>query len=191
MEAKSKVRFGLKNVHYAVVTETQNEDGSITTSYGAVKKWNGAVNLTLDPEGDSKEFYADDMAYAHLETNAGYTGSLESAIVPDDVLINVFNMVKVGTSGIAEYSDRELHYIALAFEISGDAAKRRYVYYRVALSRPGVGGKTVENSKEVDTQSCDLSATQRPDDYLIKYSVDEDDPVYADFFKSIVLPEVA
>lgn len=188
---KSKILFGLKNVHYAVVTETADENGAITTSYGDVKKWNGAVKLELSAEGSSKEFYADDMAYAHLSTNAGYSGSLESALVPDDVLINVFNMVKVGTSGIAEYSDKEQKYIALAFEISGDKSKRRYVFYRVALSRPAISSETVAEDKEALTQSCDLTATQRPDDYLVKYSVDEGDTAYADFFTSIVVPTKA
>lgn len=188
---KSKIAFGLKNVHYAVVTETVGEDGSITSSYGPVKKWNGAVKLELSAEGNSKEFHADDMAYAHLSTNAGYSGSLETALVPDDVLINVFNMVKVGTSGIAEYSNREQNYIALSFEISGDKSKRRYIFYRVALTRPAVNGETETDDKDALTQSCDMTATQRPDDYLVKYSVDDDDDAYATFFDEVVLPDAA
>ena len=189
MADKSKILFGLKNVHYAVVTETIGEDGSVTSTYSTPKRWNGAVKLELSAEGSSKEFYADDMAYAHLSTNAGYSGSLESALVPDDVLVEVFGMKRIGEGGIAEYSDKEQKYIALAFEISGDASKRRYVFYRVALTRPAISSETVAEDKEALTQSCDLTATQRPDDYLVKYSVDEGDSAYADFFKSVVVPE--
>ena len=54
----NKIKFGLKNVHYAVVTET---DGEIT--YDTPKPIRGAVNLTLDAAGESVQFYADDSVY--------------------------------------------------------------------------------------------------------------------------------
>lgn len=184
----NKVQFGLKNVHYAVVTETVGLDGAITSSYGTVKKWNGAVNIDLSKNGSSEEFYADDRAYYHLETNAGYSGSIECALVPDDILKDVFGMVADSTNGgIAEYSDVEQKYIALLFEISGDASAKRYCFYRVALSRPSVSSSTTTEGKEVKTQTCDLSATQRPDDYLIKYAVTSDDDAYNDFFDAVVV----
>ena len=58
----NKVKFGLKNVHYAVVTETVT-DGVISISYGTPKRIPGAVNLTLDAAGEPVEFYADDIVY--------------------------------------------------------------------------------------------------------------------------------
>ena len=69
----NKIKYGLKNVHYAVITE--DEDGSIT--YGTPKRIPGAVNLTLEPQGEQAEFYADDMRYFSAFANSGYSGSLE------------------------------------------------------------------------------------------------------------------
>ena len=53
----NKVKFGLKNVHYAVVTT--NSTGK--ESYGTPVAWPGAVNLSLDAEGDTNSFDADDI----------------------------------------------------------------------------------------------------------------------------------
>ena len=47
-EARNKVEFGLRNVHYAVITE--GDDGAIT--YGTPTKIPGAVSITMDKSGD-------------------------------------------------------------------------------------------------------------------------------------------
>ena len=54
MANENKVQFGLKNVHYAVL------NGSVYAEPVSVP---GAVNLSMDAEGDMQKFYADDVAY--------------------------------------------------------------------------------------------------------------------------------
>lgn len=44
----NKVKFGLKNVHYAPITSIA-DDGTVT--YGTVGEIKGAVNLSMDPNG--------------------------------------------------------------------------------------------------------------------------------------------
>lgn len=188
--ANSKVRFGLKNVHYAVVTETLGEDGKITTSYGAVKAWPGAVNLDLSAEGSVDNFYADDYAYYTLSANNGYTGSFESALIPEDVYINVFGQTKTSDGLVTESTDDEIKYIALMFEVDGDADKRRNVFYRCALARPNAGSNTVEESKEVQTQTVDITVTARPDDGKVKAYCDADASAYAGFFSAVPVAPV-
>lgn len=184
----NKIMSGLKNVHYAIATETVGEDGSITTSYGTPKAWKGAVSISLAQTGSNDNFFADDSIYANLFSNQGYNGSLEMALVPDDVNTDVFGMIKDENGGIAEYNDAKPKYIALMFEFSGDSQNRRFCFYRVALNRPNVESSTKTESPEAKTQSLDMTATSRPDDGLVKYYCDEDSALYANWYKSVTLP---
>lgn len=61
---KNKVRFGLKNCYYAKATF--DEDGNVT--YDTPKRLPGAVSIGLDPEGESENFYADDISDLDLVT---------------------------------------------------------------------------------------------------------------------------
>ena len=99
----NKIKFGLKNTHYAVVTETTNPStGVVTSSYGTVKAWPGSVNLTLDAAGEDTPFYADDSVYAMLTSNSGYTGTFESALIPEDVNLNVLGQTKTSDGLVTE-----------------------------------------------------------------------------------------
>ena len=89
MADTNKVKFGLKNVHYAVLTETS---GVIT--YGTPVAIKGAVNLTLDPSGDETNFFADDTKYYAVTNDAGYTGSVEFAKIPDQFKKDVLGFVE-------------------------------------------------------------------------------------------------
>ena len=54
----NKVQYGLKNVYYATVTV-----GTNTVTYGSPVAWPGAVSLSLSAEGDTNDFYADNIKY--------------------------------------------------------------------------------------------------------------------------------
>ena len=83
--AASKVYFGISNVHYAVLDEEEGTYGTPVPIYGAVK-------LSLEKEGEESKFYADNTVYYTSDTNAGYTGSLEMALFPDQFLIDVLGL---------------------------------------------------------------------------------------------------
>lgn len=76
----NKVKYNLKNVHAAKLTETDVE-GVSTFTYGTPKAIPGAVSISLDAEGESSPFYADGIVYFRSVTNNGYSGDLEIALI--------------------------------------------------------------------------------------------------------------
>lgn len=76
----NKVKYNLKNVHAAKLTETDS-DGTTTFSYAESKAIPGAVSISLDAEGETSPFYADGIVYFRSVTNNGCSGDLEIALL--------------------------------------------------------------------------------------------------------------
>lgn len=151
--AENKVRFGLKNVYYAVLTE-----GS-TNTFATPVAVPGAVSMTLDSNVSDGTFYADNISYYKTFANNGYTGTLELARIPDAMLKDIFGMT-VGTDKILyEASGVNPKPFAMMFQIEGDQQEELNVLYRVVpTSKPSAGSQTVEETVEPVTQSFDFEA---------------------------------
>lgn len=153
------VRYGLKNVHYAVFTE--GASGAAGT-YGTPKPLIGAVQMTTTPEGDSYTFYADDVAFYATETNAGYSGTLQLAAVNDDFLKDVLAYESDTTSGLTfEASDAVPKSVALIFEVSGNIEQQAGVFYNVTFSRMEGENNTKADTTEPDTVTLNFTAIGR------------------------------
>lgn len=199
--AENKVMYGLKNVHYAKLTETVGEGGVITTSYTTPKAWPGAVNISLDPSGDPIFFAADNSAYYTIANNRGYEGDYECARIPDDVRIDIVGNHVDDNGMVVETDKDELDYFALLFEIDGDQKPNKYVFYKVALAkRPSVASNTTDpnNDLEVGTETVTFKAVPRTDSveidgkecHLIKAftSQNTDATAYAGFYSQVYEP---
>lgn len=190
MATANKVHFGLKNVHYALITYTAG-----VPSWGTPVKVPGAVNVTLSKESSDTDFYADDAKYYHTASNNGYTGTLEMADFPVTMRQALWNQV-VTTTGkmLVEDVAAAPAEFALMFEIDGDQSPERYCFYRCQASRPDVAGATKADSVEVQTQSCDLTVlpvidptASSPIDGKVYYKTTADTPAatYSAFFSAV------
>lgn len=159
MGKENKVRFNLKNVHYAVLTESVSTSGQVTYSFGTPVHVPGAVSLDLSKEGDVNTFYADGIAFYRSIANNGYSGSLEMARFPDAMMKDVWGDTEGSTSKVlTENANTEAKSFALLYQIDGDEDEELYCLYNVSGTRPTIGSKTNEETKDPQTQSSDIAA---------------------------------
>ncbi len=184
----NKVKYGLKNVHYAVATE--GIDGTLT--YATPVAIPGAVNLSLEAEGDMSPFYADNVQYWLSVNNNGYSGSLELAAIPDSFRTDVLGDID-DTNGVQyEVANAKPKQFALLFQFEGDANAVRHCLYRCMATRPAVNGATTEANIEPQTETLNLQAMPRVTDELVKSKCDEATAAaqYAAWFTTVYEPQV-
>jgi len=180
--SKNKVKYGLKNVHYAVVTEVNG-----TVTYGTPKAVPGAVNLVQNPAGDPVEFYADDVMYFEESTNNGYTGTLEMALIPDEFRVDVLGDEIDSNGALIENANAHPNKIALMFEFDGDQKKTRHVNYNVSVTRPNVEGETRTNTKTPKTETLPITVRPALDSGDVKAKLEQDQTGYSTFYSAVYL----
>lgn len=155
----NKVQFGLKNVYYAV----QSVGSGGTISFGTPVAVKGAVALNLDPNSSVTPFYADNMVFYNAVANNGYTGSIEFAKISDDMLSDIWGMDENADKVIIEKNNVEPKNFALLYQIDGDEEEELYVLYNCTATKPAIGSSTTTDTKEPQTQTCDISAVAMAD----------------------------
>lgn len=193
----NKIKFGLKNVHYAVATEAfDSVTGEWSTTYGTVKAWTGAVNISLDAQGENSKFFADDGVYAVIGNNQGYEGDFESALIPEDVETALLNRTLEATDKVIYETGNDSNtvtYFAFMFEFTGDATGKRYVLYRCSLTRPTIAGTTKGDSVDVQTESVTITATPRLDaDRLVMSHTGDTttEGIYNGWYTNVYVPTI-
>lgn len=160
---ENRVKYGLKNVHYSILTEAAN--GTIT--YGTPKAIPGAISISLAATTNRKALAADDSYFWVAESIANYTGDMNFARISDEFRADCLgeltdaNGVKYGTN--VPTTTR----FALLFEFDGDAHKTRYVLYNCTASKPQIASQTVNPDDGPDpsqgTETVTITAAARND----------------------------
>lgn len=169
----NKVKFGLSNVHIAKITYGTDSNGLPTITYGSPFALPGAVNLTLDAEGDVADFFADNTKYFSSAANNGYSGSLEVAMINDTFRTTILGETTDSKGALIENKDDTIADFALGFQIEGDSKNRRFWFYNVTATRPSTSSQTIETSKEPVTDTLNITASARITDGAIKVFMEE------------------
>lgn len=187
----NKVKYNLKNVHAAILTETDN-NGVKSFSYGTPKAIPGAVSISLDAEGESSPFYADGIVYFRSVTNNGYSGDLEMALVPEWFRTDVLQEALDGKGVLIEKStNAESVKFALLFEFDGDVNCIRHVMYNCTSSRPSIESETKEDTIEPGTEKLTIAADPRADGLVKSKTGDSTDATtYANWYNSVYVPDI-
>lgn len=184
----NKVKFGLKNVHYAPFEIVNGE-----IFYETPIRIPGAVSLSLTPRGDMIEFYADDMLYYIAQNNQGYDGTLSIALIPEQFAIDCLGEEKDDDDGvITEKTTSKGKPFALLFEFDGDVTATRHVLYNCTANRPNVGGETKTNTSEPQPDELTFVSSPRETDYAIKTktTADTSPAVYENWYNKVYEKEV-
>lgn len=180
----NKIKYGIKNVYYAVATD----DGTGTLTYATPVALKGAVSLSLDIQGDTNTFYADNIAYFTTSANNGYQGDLELALIPDGFRTAILGETLDTKGFYVERADDTQKEFALLFQFEGDDTATRHCLYRCTASRPSVSSATQEESIEPQTESITITAMPRISDSVIKARCPESATDYATWFSAVVEP---
>lgn len=188
----NKVKFNLKNVHAAKLTETVTE-GVTFFSYDTPRAIPGAVSISLDAEGESSPFYADGIVYFRSVTNNGYSGDLEMALVPEWFRTEILQEELDAKGVLIEKSgNRESVKFALLFEFDGDINCIRHVLYNCTSSRPSIESETKEDTIEPGTEKLTITADPRADGLVKARTGDTTDAAtYAGWYQTVYLPTEA
>lgn len=180
----NKIKYGIRNVYYAVATEGT---GGVL-SYATPVALPGAVSMTLSAEGESNPFYADDVIYFQTTANNGYSGTLELALIPDSFRTDVLGEVEDSNDLLVEKASSNPKEFALLFEFQGDDKATRHVFYRCTCSRPDIAGSTKEASIEPQTETLNISAIPRINDEVVKASCPYASSKYATWTTAVTEP---
>ena len=182
----NKVKYGLKNAHYALLTIA--EDGTVT--YGKPIPIPGSVSLTMDAQGDTSTFYADNMAYFVTAANDGYSGTFEVALIPDQFRQDVLHeTMDEAAQVLVENINNQTSPFALLFEFDGDKKAIRHVLYNCTCTRPSVSGGTTNNTKEPSTETMNLTASPLPNgNTKARTTVDAPAAQYAGWYDAVWQP---
>ena len=190
MADTNKIKYGIRNV--TLFPATIAADGSAT--YGTAIPVPGAVSLSLDQQGETNKFYADNIAYYVSVANNGYEGDLEVAKLPDDVLTDILGFIEDDNGVLIEDAGAAVIHFAMAFQFEGDAHARRHVLYNCTMNRPSVSGATKEESIEPQTETVTITATSiwntKLQKDIVKASATQADSAtqYAAWFTTVYQP---
>lgn len=163
-----KVKFGIKNVHYAIMTD------ATTPTYDTPVPIPGAVSFSLEASGDTSPFYADNMQYFVTVANNGYTGDLEVALFPSQFLQDVFGYTEsTNDKVITENATLQPSQFALLFEEEGDTTGTKYVLYNCTCTRPSRSLATTTETTEPQTQTVSVTASPLSDGRTMAYTTDD------------------
>lgn len=151
----NKVEFGISNLH--VGTWTEGENGAVTL--GTPYHQKGAVSFSPEQDSENNTFYADDIAYWSEYTDGPFEGDLTVALFDDTFKTQFMGYTQLVDGGLAQVKNAVKPNVYIAFEVKGDAEKRRCIFYNCSLGVITREYATIEDTKEPATEALGITCT--------------------------------
>lgn len=145
----NKVEFGISNLH--IGTYTVDTGGNVTL--GSPYHQPGAVSFSPEEQSEQNIFYADNIAYWSGYSGGTMEGDLEVAKFDDAFKTQFLGYTAKTDGGFALVKGATKPNVYIAFEVDGDAEKRRVILYNASLGGITREFATIEESKEPATET--------------------------------------
>lgn len=143
--------YGLKNCHVAFF----KADGTYETPI----KVPGIVALKVKANTSSESKHADDMVWATVNSNMGFTADVQFIAVPDAIKAKMLGYEVDSNGALLGTTDgTPTHFALLAEEQSITGNPRARVYYDCLLSVPDADMETMADKPSIKDESYSLTA---------------------------------
>lgn len=147
------IQYGLSNVRISKMLA----DGT----YGPIREYDLPVNLSLERQSNLQDFYAGNRKVASIETDQGFSGSLEGMYFPDWFLTEILNQVVDDDGAILQGGGEKSSYYAMGFQFEGDESGTRVWACKCKSTPPKGSHQTTDEGVNADHETVDVSATSR------------------------------
>lgn len=185
--ATNKVEFGISNLHVGTYTVAPDNTVTMGTPYHQP----GAVSFSPEEQSENNTFYADDIAYWSGYSGGTIEGDLEVALFDDAFKTQFLGYVTLTNGGIASVKNPTKPNVYIAFEVQGDAEKRRVILYNCSLGVIGREYSTIEESKEPATETLGVTCVGDNATGVTKAVLKPGDSGYSDLFTTPAAPAIA
>lgn len=182
----NKVLFGMSELYVGIMT--RNAQGVVTM--GTPYKQAGAVGYSPEGSGENYIFYADNKAYYSSYTTGAYEGDLVVARFDDEFRKQFLGYIQLDDGGIAEVKGATKPEVYLMFEVQGDEAPERVIYYGGSLGNPTREYATIEDGVEVQTESLSTTFVGDATTGITKVNYKQGDAGYATLFTNPPAPQL-
>lgn len=180
----NKVMFGFSDLY--VGTYTVGAGGAVTM--GTPYHQAGAVGFSPSISGDTNNFYADNIAYYTTYGSGAYEGDLTVAMFDDDFKTQFLGYVELADGGLAKVKNATKPNIYLMFEIQGDEAARRVIFYNGTFGEVTREYSTIEETTTPQTESVAVTINGDNATGITKVTYEKGDAGYATLFTNPPAP---
>lgn len=180
----NKVLFGFSDLYIGTYEVSSGGVVTLGTPYHQA----GAVGYSPEASDDQNIFYADNVAYYTSYGNGSYEGDLEVAMFDDAFKTQFLGYVTLTDGGLAEVKNATKPSVYIAFEVQGDDAARRVIFYNGSLGAITREYATTEETAEPTTESIPVSFVGDNGTGIVMVTYEEGDTGYDTLFTNPPVP---
>ena len=179
-----KVYFGLSELY--VGTYTVSSGGVVTL--GTPYHQPGAVSFSPEPQGDTNNFYADNIAYFTSYGGGSREGDLEVAAFDKKFKTDFLGYVELADGGLAEIKNATKPAVYIMFQLESDEDPRRVIMYNGTFGDITREYSTIEESPEPVTESVPATFFGDNETGITVVTYEQGDTGYATLFTNPPVP---